>query len=469
MFNLQGGFGKVYLAEQKYSKDPFAIKLFRDNFVNVHDVSFLYKEISTLAKLEHKCIIKLHTFCTTEENQIALILEYAAGGSLKDYLKEKPRLDEDEAREILYQILDTVNFCHEKGIIHRDIKLDNVVFANKQRTKIKIIDFGISGLFKVEKSRAGSLAYMPPEVIGGHNMESLPSIDVWGIGCMMYELLTGEKLFHGKEKEVKESIMKGKFVIPRYISLEGAHLLGNMLKLKPNERIGVNDALSHPWIRGEALTDEKEIERAKRMYQTAQKFLTLTQTSKVVRESSNYTSSNLSSKNQTRSHTTSKKDNMSFNKIPKLMTKIPSDIKESSIYQYHFAMMRKFKGNVSNFLQPIGHNKEQKQKIAQIRECFKNYYGQLTPKNEFTTANEETLSNFKIIPKGTLRNVNKTKKESKSTKILPNFKQSLTVEKKILEVKEGSKSNKILGERSKSISQNIKINSVLFKKSKNRT
>lgn len=133
------------------------------------------------------------------------MLEYASGGTLREYLKEKQVLEENEAREIIKQILDTVNYCHESGIIHRDLKLDNVLFTDKTRRTIKIIDFGISGLFKNEKSRAGSLAYMPPEVIAGHNIESLPQIDAWGIGCLLYEILIGERLFQGSQKEIKVS------------------------------------------------------------------------------------------------------------------------------------------------------------------------------------------------------------------------------------------------------------------------
>jgi serine/threonine protein kinase len=122
---------------------------------------------------------------------------------LLEYLTEKIRLEEDEAREIFKQILDTVNYCHHKGIIHRDLKLENILFSDSTRKLIKLIDFGVSGLLKGEKSKAGSIKYMAPEVVGGSNTESLPQLDVWSLGCVLYEMLTGEILFIGTRDEIK--------------------------------------------------------------------------------------------------------------------------------------------------------------------------------------------------------------------------------------------------------------------------
>jgi serine/threonine protein kinase len=116
-------------------------------------------------------------------------------------LREKKKLSESEARELFRQILEAVLYCHSKGIIHRDIKLENILFSNEERTKIKIIDFGVSGLLKTEKSKSGTLRYMPPEVVNGSNLNSLPYIDIWALGCILYELITGETLFKGNSRE----------------------------------------------------------------------------------------------------------------------------------------------------------------------------------------------------------------------------------------------------------------------------
>ena len=95
-------------------------------------------------------------------------MEYADGGELLDYVEEKKGLGEIEARSIMKQLVLGIENCHDQGVIHRDLKLENVLFETKGRTKIKIVDFGIAGMCKPdmhEKNDAGTLKYMAPEVL----------------------------------------------------------------------------------------------------------------------------------------------------------------------------------------------------------------------------------------------------------------------------------------------------------------
>lgn len=97
--------------------------------------------------LNHKNIIKLyHSFAI--KNQLLLIMEYADGGELIEYVEEKQGLDEIEVRSLFKQMLSAIEACHSQGIIHRDLKLENVLFDSKARSRIKIVDFGISGRCK---------------------------------------------------------------------------------------------------------------------------------------------------------------------------------------------------------------------------------------------------------------------------------------------------------------------------------
>lgn len=97
--------------------------------------------------LNHKNIIKLyHSFVI--KNQLLLIMEYADGGELIEYVEEKQGLDEIEVRSLFKQMLSAIEACHSQGIIHRDLKLENVLFDSKARSRIKIVDFGISGRCK---------------------------------------------------------------------------------------------------------------------------------------------------------------------------------------------------------------------------------------------------------------------------------------------------------------------------------
>jgi len=108
-------------------------------------------------------------------------------------------------------IMKTTNYCHDKGIVHRDLKFENILFADEKKDQIKIIDFGIAGLFNAERITAGSIDYSPPEVVGGWSYESDCSMDVWSIGCLLLEAITGTKMFQGadlKEKKVIKSFYK---------------------------------------------------------------------------------------------------------------------------------------------------------------------------------------------------------------------------------------------------------------------
>lgn len=177
------------------------------------NTKYLYKEIEALRLIDHPHIIKLETYFQIESDYLALLLEYARGGTLKEHIKEKGKMQEYEVRDIMRQILNTLNYLHVKEIIHRDLKLENLVFEDSSRKVLKIIDFGIAGLFENDHSKAGSLSYIAPEVICGLSLASKPSIDVWSMGCILFELLTGEKLFKGSREDIKVRDFKfsGKF------------------------------------------------------------------------------------------------------------------------------------------------------------------------------------------------------------------------------------------------------------------
>jgi serine/threonine protein kinase len=103
-------------------------------------------------------------------------------------------------------IMKTTNYCHDKGIVHRDLKFENILFADEKKDQIKIIDFGIAGLFHAERITAGSIDYSPPEVVGGWSYESDCSMDVWSIGCLLLEAITGTKMFQGADLQEKKVI-----------------------------------------------------------------------------------------------------------------------------------------------------------------------------------------------------------------------------------------------------------------------
>ena len=94
---------------------------------------------------------------------------------------------------------------------------------------------------------------MAPEILSGYNMEALVSVDVWSLGCILYELLTGERLFKGKREEIVRKVLKAEVNYPDFLSKESENLIKEMLKIHVDDRIIVKDILNHPWIKGEKL------------------------------------------------------------------------------------------------------------------------------------------------------------------------------------------------------------------------
>lgn len=122
-------------------------------------------------------------------------------------------MPEREACEIILQLAEAIDYCHNQGIIHRDIKFQNILLAHEiselpledqsSGIKIKVVDFGIFGSNRgkwSEKSTAGSLKYMAPELLSGRTY-STPKIDIWSMGCVLYAMLTGEHPFTSSERE----------------------------------------------------------------------------------------------------------------------------------------------------------------------------------------------------------------------------------------------------------------------------
>jgi len=180
----------------------------------------IYKETDALRTLEHKHIVRLKlAFPLKERKSVVIVMEYCSGGDLKGYLQKRGRLMEDEACEIMGQLVEAVRYCHEKRIVHRDLKLHNVVFAKPNSRDIRVVDFGISGLFR-DKSMAGSLKYMAPEILSGKNLEAGPAIDVFSMGVILYTLVTGKMPFDGTSADsIRRKIIKGIYSYPMDVPL----------------------------------------------------------------------------------------------------------------------------------------------------------------------------------------------------------------------------------------------------------
>lgn len=126
-------------------------------------------------------------------------MEFLGGGELSDWVKKNQGLTEIQTRDIIKQIALAMQECHALGVVHRDLKLENVLF-NETRTRIKVVDFGIAGLvttMSADKNTAATLKYMTPEMILSSSSVASPAMDVWAIGVMAYTMVFYKMPFSG--------------------------------------------------------------------------------------------------------------------------------------------------------------------------------------------------------------------------------------------------------------------------------
>ncbi|CAI2368944.1 unnamed protein product [Moneuplotes crassus] len=266
----EGGFGKVYHAVNRETGEDVAIKFMDISHYLTHadQIEEIYREADALQKLNHSHIISLHK-AFVQRKEVILIMEYAGGGELKDRVEEMKDMDEIYARFIFQQICSAMSYCHNRGLIHRDLKLENVLFKEKGGMIIKIVDFGIAGVCKPqekEKTDSGTLSYMPPEVLSGEKLEAGPGIDIWALGVMLYTMIYGKLPFYGDtEDEIINCIIKKKpsFKDKKTISKELKDLLIKVLNKDSDKRLSMFDLQNHKWMEMQDEEILKSIEESK--------------------------------------------------------------------------------------------------------------------------------------------------------------------------------------------------------------
>ena len=247
-----GGFGKVYKVRHKVSKNIFAIKVINKAKIIEHDlVEQIKLEVKIMYNLNHENIVKLHNHYEDDDN-FYLILQYCARGQLYSILKKEGRLNEKHTAQFLREVLSACQYLHsmDPPIIHRDIKPENILLDGNN--SVKLADFGWSNFFNGDRRRltyCGTPEYLAPEMIKqcGHDK----SLDIWNIGVLMFELLTGSPPFEGaNQNELFENILKFKIKWPKGFPGVAKDLVTKLLKTNPQERISLEEVLEHPWFQG---------------------------------------------------------------------------------------------------------------------------------------------------------------------------------------------------------------------------
>src|SRR5215467_13372679 len=218
----KGGFGEVYRAKDKKLKREVAIKILPDEFSSNHDrLTRFQREAEVLASLNHPNIAAIYDLAAQGQSQF-LVLELVDGETLADRIARGP-IPVDEALGIAVQICEALEAAHEKGIIHRDLKPSNVKITPDG--KVKVLDFGLAKAMETTVASpalsnsptlvtgsmggmiVGTAAYMSPEQARGRTADQRS--DIFGFGCVLYEMLSGHKAFNGEDvSDILASVMK---------------------------------------------------------------------------------------------------------------------------------------------------------------------------------------------------------------------------------------------------------------------
>ncbi|KAJ2094509.1 Protein kinase, partial [Coemansia sp. RSA 922] len=243
-----GSFGKVKLAVHSQTGHKVALKIIgRSKLAHSDMVGRVNREIQYLKMLRHPHIIKLYEVITTATD-IIMVIEYA-GGELFNYIVERGRMSEKDARRFFQQMVSAVEYCHRRNIVHRDLKPENVLLDPYDN--VKVADFGLSNIMKdgeFLQTSCGSPNYAAPEVING-KLYAGPEVDAWSCGVILYVMMCGRLPFDDDHiPALFKKITSGVFTMPGYLSQGARAVLSGLLQVDPLKRMTLAQCRQHAWF-----------------------------------------------------------------------------------------------------------------------------------------------------------------------------------------------------------------------------
>ncbi|XP_030755254.1 serine/threonine-protein kinase SIK3-like isoform X1 [Sitophilus oryzae] len=244
----KGNFAIVKLATHIVTRTKVAIKIIDKTVLDEENLTKIFRETAILKKLRHPHVTRLYQLMETKQT-IYLVTEYASNGEIFDHLVAKGRMSEPEAKRIFNQIVSAVSYCHTQGVVHRDLKAENLLLDHN--SNIKLADFGFSNQFTEGNLLAtfcGSPPYAAPELFLGLKYDG-PKADIWSLGVVVYVLVCGSLPFDGPTLQaLRNVVIEGRFRIPYFMSQECEHLIRHMLVVDPEKRLTLSQIVKHKWL-----------------------------------------------------------------------------------------------------------------------------------------------------------------------------------------------------------------------------
>eukprot|EP00761_Pharyngomonas_kirbyi_P001776 gb/GECH01001780.1/.p1 GENE.gb/GECH01001780.1/~~gb/GECH01001780.1/.p1 ORF type:complete len:408 (+),score=107.00 gb/GECH01001780.1/:1-1224(+) len=251
----EGAFSRVFLARLKGTNNEYAVKIIEKELLVRHEKqSTIRMEKEVLNKLRnHPNIVNLYATFQDKEN-LYFVLELAPGGELFTYISKSGPLTISAAKFYMAEIVTALEHMHRQGIVHRDMKPENVLLDRNMH--VKLTDFGTAKMEGIECDRfAGTAEYVSPEVL--KESRSVASSDLWALGCILYQMISGSPPFRGETQFLQfQQILNLEYSFPSDFPPDAQDLVRRLLKLNPSKRIGTEEQggysvlKSHPFFTG---------------------------------------------------------------------------------------------------------------------------------------------------------------------------------------------------------------------------
>ncbi|CAI0397523.1 unnamed protein product [Linum tenue] len=248
----EGAFSKVKLARNTETGETVAIKILdKGRLLKYKMIAQIKREISTMKQIRHPNVIRMHEVMVSKE-RIYIVMEFVAGGELFDKVA-RGRLKEAAARRYFQQLINAVDYCHTRGVYHRDLKLENLLLDGSR--VLKVADFGLSALPQQLRgdgllhTMCGTPTYIAPEVISRKGYDGAKA-DVWSCGVILFVLMAGYMPFHDSNiLAMYRKICKADYSCPPCFSTSGKELIKRILDPDPATRISIAEIIENEWFK----------------------------------------------------------------------------------------------------------------------------------------------------------------------------------------------------------------------------